>query len=382
MSKPQSQPMERDGRGMFVLLARDGNARRGHLITRHGIIETPAFMPVGSQASVKAMAPDELWALGYRLVLANAYHLNQRPGEEIIRQLGGLHRFMGWPGALLTDSGGYQTLSLAKLVSIDENGVRLRSHIDGKKVELTPEGIVAVQRALGVDIMMALDDCAPYPANQERVLRSVELTTRWAERSLKVERTGGQVMFAIVQGGVYPELRKSSVRQLTALPFEGFAVGGLSVGESKAQMLEIAALVCGLLPWDQPRYLMGVGTPQDLLAAIALGYDLFDCVLPTRNARNGSAFTSSGVISVKHSRHARDPTPLDESCSCRTCRTFSRAYLRHLYLSGEILAARALTEHNLFFYGRLMSEARAAIVSGSYQALWRTRLAQYEQQRG
>jgi len=224
-----------------------------------------------------------------------------------------------------------------------------------------------MQRALGVDIMMTLDECAPYPASAQRVLRSVELTTRWAERSLKVERGQGQALFAIVQGGVYPNLRELSARQLTAMPFEGFAVGGLSVGEPKAQMLDIAALVCELLPKDHPRYLMGVGTPQDLLAGIALGYDLFDCVLPTRNARNGNAFTACGVISIKQARYTRDSKPLDASCSCRPCQTFSRAYLRHLYLSGDILAARALTEHNLFFYGRLMSQARAAIVSGAYQ---------------
>ncbi len=363
--------MEREGKGGFTLVARDGEARRGRLLTRHGAVDTPAFMPVGSKGAVKAMAPDELWTLGYRLILANAYHLNQRPGEQLVRELGGLHRFMGWRGALLTDSGGYQTLSLAKLTSIGENGVLLRSHIDGKQVELTPEGVAAMQRALGVDIMMTLDECAPYPASAEQVLRSVELTTRWAERSLEVERGCGQAMFAIVQGGVYPHLRKLSARQLTALPFEGFAVGGLAVGEPKAQMLDTAALACELLPQDRPRYLMGVGTPQDLLAAIALGYDLFDCVLPTRNARNGSAFTCRGAISVKQARYARDPMPLDEACSCRPCRSFSRAYLRHLYLSGEILAARALTEHNLFFYGRLMSQARAAVASGAYQAFWR-----------
>jgi queuine tRNA-ribosyltransferase len=364
--------MEPSGKEMFAVVARDGPARCGRLTTRHSIVDTPAFLPVGSKASVKAMAPDELWALGYRLLLANAYHLTLRPGEELVRKLGGLHRFMGWRGALLTDSGGYQTLSLSKLASVDENGVRLRSHIDGRKVEMTPESVISGQRALGVDIMMVLDECPPYPASVDRVARSVDLTARWAERSLQAKRQSDQLMFAIVQGGVYPELRKRSAAQLTALPFDGFAVGGLSVGEPKPQMLETAALVSELLPAGQPRYLMGVGTPQDLLAAIALGYDLFDCVLPTRNARNGSAFTSSGVVSVKQARYARDPMPLDESCACRTCRTFSRAYLRHLYLSGEILAARALTEHNLSFYCTLMSQARIAIASGTYEIFRRT----------
>src|SRR5579875_656229 len=364
--------MASGGTNFFVIVARSGKARAGYLHTAHGVVQTPAFMPVGTKGSVKAMAPDELWGMGYRLILSNAYHLSQRPGEDLIRELGGLHRFMGWNGALLTDSGGYQTMSLASLSSVDQNGVRLRSHIDGRRVELTPERVVEVQRALGVDIMMALDECPPYPASFERVRRAVELTSRWAERSLSVERESHQALFGIVQGGVFPDLRVQSARELVNLPFDGYAVGGLSVGEPKRQMEEIAELCSELLPFDRPRYLMGVGTPQDLLVAIGFGYDLFDCVLPTRNGRNGCAFTSQGTVSIKQARYARDQSPLDETCACRTCRTYTRAYLRHLHLSGEILAAKALTEHNLFFYSNLVAQARAAIVSNTYATFART----------
>jgi len=355
----------------FEVCARDGAARRGRLITAHGTIMTPAFMPVGTRAAVKAMAPDELRSLGYGIVLANAYHLAVRPGADMVHELGGVHRFMGWDGAVLTDSGGYQAMSLAKINSIDENGICFRSHLDGQRLMLTAESAIEIQERLGADIMMSLDECTAYPADTARAQSSLELTARWAERSLKARRSSAQALFGIVQGSVYPELRKLSAGQITALPFDGFAIGGLAVGEPKAQMREIAAFSAELLPADKPRYLMGVGTPQDIVAAVAMGYDMFDCVLPTRNARNGSAFTSEGRISIKHSRHARDGNPLDPECDCRTCGTFSRAYLRHLYMAGEILAARALTEHNLHFYSRLMRGAQAAISSGTYDAFAR-----------
>jgi queuine tRNA-ribosyltransferase len=350
----------------FEVRARDGAARLGTLTTAHGEVTTPAFMPVGTRAAVKAMAPDELWAMGYRLVLANAYHLAIRPGVELVQEMGGVGHFMGFKGAVLTDSGGYQAMSLARINSIDESGITFRSHLDGTRFALTPEVAVEIQERLGADLMMALDECTPYPADHTRAKSSMELTARWAERAIRVRRTEGQALFGITQGSIYPDLRRESARQITAMAFDGFAAGGLSVGEPKPAMREMAALSAEHLPHDKPRYLMGVGTPADLIAAIGMGYDLFDCVLPTRNARNGSAFTSEGRISIKHSRYAHDQRPLDPNCECRCCASFSRAYLRHLYTSGEILAARALTEHNLFFYARLMREAQAAIASRTY----------------
>jgi queuine tRNA-ribosyltransferase len=352
----------------FEIQTVDGDARMGRLITSHGEIATPCFMPVGTRAAVKAMAPDELWGMGYRLVLANAYHLAVRPGPELVHQMGGIARFMGFRGAILTDSGGFQAMSLAKINSIDEGGIRFRSHLDGAPVVLTPESAVEIQQALGADIMMALDECTPYPADHARALASLELTARWAERCIGARTSPKQALFGIVQGSVYDDLRRMSGSQITAMPFDGFATGGLSVGEPKPAMREMAALSASLLPCDRPRYLMGVGTPQDLLAAVAMGYDMFDCVLPTRNARNGGAFTSEGRLAIKRAAYARDERPLDPRCDCRCCTTFSRAYLRHLHLSGEILAARALTEHNLYFYGRLMREAQATIASGTYGA--------------
>ncbi len=354
------------------LTATDGAARLGRLTTAHGAIETPAFMPVGTQAAVKAMAPGELWDIGYRMILANAYHLAVRPGADLIRELGGIQSFMGWRGAVLTDSGGFQAMSLASINRISEEGIRFRSHLDGSPMLLTPESALDIQQSLGCDIMMALDECTPYPAEPDRARRSLELTTRWAQRSLRARTAQSQALFGIVQGSVYPELRAQSARQITTLEFDGYAAGGLSVGEPKELMLEMAQLSVSFMPGDKPRYLMGVGAPADLLAAVGMGYDMFDCVLPTRNARNGCAFTSAGRVSIKHSQYARDSRPLDERCGCRTCSTYSRAYLRHLYRAGEILAARALTEHNLFFYAGLMRAARAAIASGTYSRLCRS----------
>ena len=352
----------------FDLLATDDAARMGRLVTPHGAIATPAFMPVGTRATVKAMAPDELWGMGYRLVLANAYHLALRPGADLVCDFGGIARFMGFKGAILTDSGGFQAMSLAKINSISEEGIRFRSHIDGSPLMLTPESAVAIQQKLGADVMMALDECTPYPADHSRAQASLELTARWADRCLAARTSPTQALFGIVQGGVYPDLRRQSATQITSLAFDGFATGGLSVGEPREVMRAMAALSLSLLPPDRPRYLMGVGTPEDLLAAIAMGYDMFDCVLPTRNARNGGAFTSAGRLAIKRATYRRDERPLDERCDCRTCTTFSRAYLRHLYISGEILAARALTEHNLYFYSRLMREAQAAIASRTYRS--------------
>jgi queuine tRNA-ribosyltransferase len=357
----------------FQISSRDGNARIGKLVTAHGEIETPCFMPVGTQAAVKAMSPDELWNMGYRLILANAYHLAVRPGQELVGEMGGIAKFMGFPGAVLTDSGGYQAMSLSKINFISEDGIRFRSHLDGAPLMFTPESAVQIQERLGADIMMALDECTPFPASRERARSSLEMTARWAERSLRARRSPSQALFGIVQGSVYADLRALSARQITALPFDGFATGGLSVGEPKAAMREMADRSAAHLPDDKPHYLMGVGTPADLIACIGMGYDLFDCVLPTRNARNGSAFTSFGRISIKRAEYARDRQPLDPDCDCRPCRTFTRSYIRHLYMSGEILAARALTEHNLYFYRRLMSEAQAAIASGTFKSFADTR---------
>src|SRR5579883_398561 len=352
----------------FEIRATDGAARCGTLITSHGSLTTPAFMPRGARATVKAMSPDGLGAMGYRLILANAYHLALRPGAELIEKMGGLAQFMGFKGAVLTDSGGFQAMSLARISSIGLDGINFRSHVDGSTLMLTPETAVQIQEKLGADIMMALDECTPYPVDYHRAESSLELTARWAQRCIAARRNPTQALFGIVQGSIFSDLRCRSARQITALPFDGFAVGGLSVGEPKSAMLEMAALSASMLPADRPRYLMGVGTPADILAAIAMGFDLFDCVMPTRNGRNGCAFTSEGRISIKQAIYARDPRPLDPRCDCRPCQHFSRAYLRHLYMAGEILAARALTEHNLFFYSRLMQEAQAAIASQTYQA--------------
>jgi len=366
----------------FEVLARDGDARAGRLATAHGEVATPAFMPVGTRAVVKAMAPDELWQLGYRLVLANTYHLALRPGAELIEELGGVGRFMGFDGAVLTDSGGFQAMSLAKLNEVGPDGIRFRSHLDGSEFMLTPERAVEIQERIGSDLMMALDECTPYPAERVRAEASLELTARWAERCVGARRSIHQALFGIIQGGIYPELRRRSAAQITAMPFDGFAAGGLAVGEPKERMLEMAALSATLLPEERARYLMGVGTPEDLVAAAGMGYDLFDCVLPTRNARNGSAYTSDGRVSIKQSVHARDPRPLEDGCGCRTCTTLSRAYLRHLYISGEILAARALTEHNLYFYARLMAGMQAAIASRTYREFAAGTLARLRGEQG
>jgi queuine tRNA-ribosyltransferase len=350
----------------FEVLHKDSgtNARRGVLHTKHGDVPTPVFMPVGTAGAVKAMPGEVLEALDARIILANTYHLFLRPGHERIERLGGLHRFMSWDGAVLTDSGGYQVFSHRELCRISEEGVEFRSHLDGSKNFISPEKAVDIQRSLGSDIAMVFDDCTPYPSGRVDAEASMELSMRWAARCRehwKLKDDGTRGLFGIVQGGVYPDLRKRSVETLAGLDFCGTAVGGLSVGEPKDVMEEILESTFPLLPWDRPRYLMGVGTPEDLIRGIAMGVDMFDCVLPTRNARNGSLFTSRGKILIKNAAYAEDPEPLDPDCSCPTCRRFSRAYLRHLFLAGEYLSAYYNTVHNLTFYLDMMRKIRQAI---------------------
>jgi queuine tRNA-ribosyltransferase len=354
----------------FELLGADGAARLGRMTTAHGTVETPAFMPVGTAGAVKAVTPQELRACGAQIVLGNTYHLYLRPGHEIVRELGGLHRFMGWDGPILTDSGGFQAFSMEALRKLDDEGVRFKSHLDGSLHLLTPESSMEIQAALGSDVAMVLDECAPLPSPREAVEAAVERTTRWAGRSRAAyERaTGPGVPFAIVQGGTFPELRERSAAALVALDFPGYAIGGVSVGEPPDRIAGVARSTSALLPPGRPRYLMGVGRPEDLVEAVAGGVDLFDCVMPTRNARNGALFTSGGRLNIKNERFRRDPGPLDPECACEACGRYSRAYLRHLFVSGEILAARLNTIHNLTFYLGLMARMREAIGAGRFEA--------------
>jgi queuine tRNA-ribosyltransferase len=353
----------------FELLATDGAARAGRLTTAHGGVETPIFMPVGTHAAVKALGPDDLAAAGAQIVLANTYHLFLRPGHDLVHELGGLHRFMGWDRPILTDSGGFQVFSLSKLRKITEAGVEFRSPVDGSTHFLSPEIAVEVQQALGADIIHPLDECLAYPVTRLDGERSLELTLRWAARS-KAAHAGpagaGQALFGIVQGGADAELRTRAVRAMVELGFDGYAIGGMAVGEPKPAMYDLTELVASLLPANQPRYLMGVGKPEDLVESVARGVDMFDCVLPTRNARNGQAFTADGPVTLKQARYAKDGAALDPECGCYACRGFSRAYLRHLFMAGELLAYRLLTLHNITFFLRLMREMRAAIVAGAF----------------
>lgn len=341
-------------------------ARLGRLLTTHGEVHTPAFMPVATQGTVKATSPQELREIGAEIILANAYHLYLRPGAELIDRMGGLHRFMGWNGPILTDSGGYQVFSLKELCKVGEDGVHFRSHLDGSAHFLTPETVVETQERLGVDIAMVLDECVPGPASYEEAARAVTRTTRWAERAMTAKNRSDQALFGIVQGGVYPDLREQSARELIELNFPGYAVGGLSVGEAPRVTLQLAAHAVQFLPEEKPRYLMGVGTPEQLVRYVALGFDMFDCVMPTRNARNGTLFTSSGKVNIRRAEYATDPRPLDDGCECYTCQNFSRAYLRHLAVAGEILSARLNTLHNLHFYQRLMREMRQALAAHQF----------------
>ncbi|MBO4336314.1 MAG: tRNA guanosine(34) transglycosylase Tgt [Desulfovibrio sp.] len=355
----------------FTLQACDGSARTGLLHTAHGTIPTPIFMPVGTVGSVKAIAPDDLAAMGAPIILGNTYHLYLRPGDELIARLGGLHRFASYEGAILTDSGGFQIFSLSSLAKISEQGVEFRSHLDGSKHLFTPESVLEIQRHLGSDVLMVLDECVPYGADYGYTKRSLALTERWARRArLAYPRgTGPGLLFGIVQGGFFQDLRRQAVEETQALDFDGLAIGGLSVGESKQQMYDTLAWTADLLPQDKAHYLMGVGTPLDLVEGIACGIDMFDCVLPTRNARNGTLFTSVGKVNIKRREFAEDEGPLDPNCSCYTCRTFSRAYLRHLYVSHELLSYRLNSLHNLTYYLDLVRAAREAISHKTFDAL-------------
>jgi queuine tRNA-ribosyltransferase len=351
----------------FQILARDGAARRGEIVTSRGTIRTPAFMPVGTQATVKAMYPDQVHELGADIVLANTYHLMLRPGAERVAALGGLHRFMNWPYPILTDSGGFQVMSLAKLRKLDMDGVTFRSHIDGSEHRLTPERSVEIQTLLGADIMMQLDECIALPAEEAEIERAMILSLAWAERSKAAfDGAGGRALFGIVQGGDNADLRLKSARALTDIGFDGYAVGGLAVGEPQEVMLKVLEETVPALDEDRPRYLMGVGTPDDILSSVRRGIDMFDCVMPTRAGRHGQAFTRFGTVNLRNARHADDPRPLDESADCPASRTWSRAYLHHLVKAGETLGAMLLTWNNLAYYQDLMSGVRQAVSAGTY----------------
>lgn len=352
----------------YEVLHHDGRARAGILHTAHGDIPTPIFMPVGTVGSVKAIAPDDLKAIGAPIILGNTYHLYLRPGHKLVQRHGGLHGFASWPGAILTDSGGFQVFSLSSLRKITDDGVEFRSHLDGSKHFFTPEKVIEIERALNSDIMMVLDECVPYGADYAYTERSQALTTHWAKRALSVYPSGTDknLIFGIVQGGFFPDLRKRSIEELGSMDFDGFAIGGLSVGESKPEMYEMLDFTAPLLPQNKPRYLMGVGTPLDIVTGISAGVDMFDCVLPTRNARNGTLYTSLGKINIKRKEFADDDRPLDPACGCYTCRTFSRAYLRHLYVSQELLSFRLNSIHNLTYFLSLAKMARKAILEDRF----------------
>ncbi len=345
-----------------IKTCKQSGARLGKVHTPHGTFETPVFMPVGTLATVKTMSPEELEEMGAGIILSNTYHLWLRPGHDIVKEAGGLHKFMNWDGAILTDSGGFQVFSLSDLRKITEEGVHFRNHLSGEKLFLTPEGAMEIQNALGSDIMMAFDECPPYPAEYSYMRQSVERTSRWAERCLKAhQRPEDQGLFGIVQGGEYEELRKQSAKDLVSLDFPGYAVGGLSVGEPKDVMNRVLEFTTPWLPEDKPRYLMGVGSPDSLIDGAIRGIDMFDCVLPTRIARNGTCMTSEGRLVVRNAKYSRDFRPLDENCDCYTCRNYSRAYIRHLVKSSETFGFRLTTYHNLYFLLKLMERVRQAI---------------------
>jgi len=352
------------------ILKEEGRARLGIIRTQHGEIDTPVFMPVGTQGIVKATSPKDLKEMGIKIILANAYHLYLRPGDALIREMGGIHRFAGWDGAILTDSGGYQIFSLGVLREIKEDGVLFQSHIDGSRHFLTPEKVVEVQENIGADIIMCLDECVPYPSSYEYTRRSVELTSRWARRCKDAKKTDGTMLFGIIQGGFYKDLRLKSARELIDMGFDGYALGGLSVGEPKSIMWEMVDTVVDLLPQDKPKYLMGVGFPEDIVEGVYRGIDMFDCVIPTRHARNGSLFTREGRINIKHARYVNDENPIDEECKCYTCKTFSRAYLRHLFVSHELSSYFLNTVHNIFFYDNLLKTIREAVQTESFKTFY------------
>jgi queuine tRNA-ribosyltransferase len=369
---------------VFELVGQDSasKARRGRLTTAHGVIETPAFMPVGTQGTVKAVTPHELRELDAQIVLGNTYHLFVRPGVEVVRHFGGLHRFMNWDGPILTDSGGYQIFSLAKLRKVSEEGVEFQNHVDGTRAFISPEIAMEIQTALGSDIAMVLDECAPYPCKYDYAARSTALTTRWAKRCKEVASASSrcsakdhrqdadgtrQLVFGIVQGATFADLRKESAQAIVSLGFDGYAIGGVSVGEPEDEMMRAVKSSEPFLPADKPRYAMGLGTPPQLLEIIARGMDMFDCVLPTRLARNGTAFTSAGTLNLKNAEFAMDKKPIGENCACQACREFTRGYIRHLIKAEEILGLRLVTLHNLHFYLDLMKQARSAITGGTFE---------------
>ncbi len=354
----------------FELIKKDRStgARLGKITTPHGEVDTPAFMPVGTQGTVKALRPDDLSACGAQMILGNTYHLYLRPGHDLIGKMGGLHSFMNWPGPILTDSGGFQVFSLGALRKILPDGVRFRSHIDGSLHMLTPAKAIEIQEALGSDIMMCLDECTPYPATRRQTLDSLTLTTKWAALCREAKKNDHQALFGIVQGGMFMDLRRQSLEELVRLDFDGYALGGVSVGEPKDQMYAVTSEIAPLLPASRPRYLMGVGTPADIVHGVSCGIDLFDCVMPTRCARHGLLFTNKEKIVIKNARWREDTAPLDETCDCYTCKNFSRGYLRHLYVAGEILAMILNTLHNIRFYMRLMENIREALRRDDFAA--------------
>ncbi|MBF0470291.1 MAG: tRNA guanosine(34) transglycosylase Tgt [Gammaproteobacteria bacterium] len=362
----------------FTLLAADGNGRRGRLTFERGQVETPAFMPVGTYGSVKALSAEELIGLGAEIVLGNTFHLMLRPGVEVIAAHGDLHNFMHWQQPILTDSGGFQVFSLGAMRKIREAGVTFSSPVDGSKIFMGPEESMAVQRALGSDIVMIFDECTPYPATFQQAKESMELSLRWAERSKAAHQGNRNALFAIIQGGMYAELRQQSLQRLEEIGFDGYAIGGLSVGEPKSEMLQVLDQLQPRLPPAAPHYLMGVGTPQDIVEAVVRGIDMFDCVMPTRNGRNGFLFTRYGPLKIRNARYRLDTRPIDEGCGCYTCRHYSRAYLRHLDKAGEILGARLNTIHNLFYYQELMAGLREAITAGTLQQFVTAFYAQQE----
>jgi queuine tRNA-ribosyltransferase len=363
----------------FEILHTDGAARRGRLHTPHGTVETPVFMPVGTQAAVKGLTPRQVADTGAQIILGNTYHLALRPGDAIVAEMGGLHRFMGWSGPILTDSGGFQIYSLAPTRNITDHAAIFRSHIDGALLELTPERAVAIQENLGSDISMCLDECPPYGTAPDYLVVAVRRTLLWACRCRDAHKRPDQALFAIVQGGFDLGLRASCAQELRALDFPGYALGGFSVGETAEQMAAALAPTAALLPYEKPRYLMGVGRPEDLLAAVGAGIDMFDCVLPTRNGRNACAFTNSGPVRLRNACHRRDPAPLESGCRCYTCTNFSRAYLHHLFLAKEMLGPTLLSLHNVAFYCQLMADVREAIATGQLSGLREARLARWRQ---
>jgi len=372
---------------MFKLLKTSGSARLGTLKTAHGKIDTPFFMPIATTGAIKGLTTDEAKDLGAQILLSNTYHLHLRPGEDIIKKAGGLHKFMNWNGPILTDSGGYQVFSLSKIRKLKDDGVEFQSHLDGKKIFLTPEKAIDIQMKLGSDIMMVLDECPAADKDRKYVEKSLKLTTEWAKRCQtffnkkrrdainRVSTANDCLLFGIVQGGMFPDLREQSAKELVKIGFDGYAIGGLSVGEPNKVMYKIIEKTIPHLPEDKPRYLMGVGTPEDILEAVERGIDMFDCVLPTRNARHGYLFTSKGIVRIRNEQYKNDFTPLDKKCDCYTCKNFTKAYLRHLFISNEILSLRLNTLHNVAFYLKLMSDIRSAIKEDKFKQFKRSFLA-------